>query len=435
MTLSVESARESVRSLQQSESYRGLVTICGGGNGAHVAAGFLASKGIRVNVLTRQPERWNDTIEVITKGSSWEYKGTISGKLHLVSKSAKYVIPDADLIILAAPANAHPDILREISEYIKDGAVLGALFAQGGFDWAVKKILDSKMRQLDMIIGLQNIPWICKTQKYGHTARIIGPKKKLFVASFPAEKKIEASRLLESLFDIPCDHVSNFLTLTLTPSNQIIHPARYYAIFKDWDGMKTYTRAELENRSGMTLYADFDEYSAEQLAMLDNELQQIKLAILRKFPALDLSDVLPIGERVIKHYGVDVTDKSSLQKIFATNLGYAGCATPLVEVTQDRFIPAVHSRLFWEDIPFGLCILKCIAELSGNFPTPRLDFMIRWHQQYMKVEFLNADGQLNAQEMWRTGTPYKYGIHDLHDLVATSLPQEMREYRHPRSRI
>lgn len=61
--------------------------------------------------------------------------------------------------------------------------------------------------------------------------------------------------------------------------------------------------------------------------------------------------------------------------------------------------------------------------------------MIRWHQQYMNVEFLNADGQLNAQEMWRTGTPYKYGIHDLRDLVSTSLPQEMRQYRHPRSRI
>lgn len=151
MTLSIESARACVESLQQSKPYQGIVTICGGGNGAHVAAGYIASKGIRVNVLTRQPDRWNDTIEVITKGSSWESKGAINGKLHLVSKSARYVIPDADLIILAAPANAHPDILQDISEYIKDGAVLGALFAQGGFDWAVKKILNTKMLQLDMV--------------------------------------------------------------------------------------------------------------------------------------------------------------------------------------------------------------------------------------------------------------------------------------------
>lgn len=58
---------------------------------------------------------------------------------------------------------------------------------------------------------------------------------------------------MQSLFDIPCDTVANFLNLTLTPSNQIIHPARYYAIFRDWDGKRTYTIDELEKRRGMTL--------------------------------------------------------------------------------------------------------------------------------------------------------------------------------------
>lgn len=40
-------------------------------------------------------------------------------------------------------------------------------------------------------------------------------------------------------------------------------------------------------------------------------------------------------------------------------------------------------RLFWEDIPYGLCILKNLVEMLGNFPTPGIDFMIRWHQQFM----------------------------------------------------
>jgi opine dehydrogenase len=181
--------------------------------------------------------------------------------------------------------------------------------------------------------------------------------------------------------------------------------------------------------------ADFDEFSAEQLAILDNELQQIKHALLQRFPALDLSDVLPMGDRVIKHYGEDVSDRSSLRQIFRSNLGYAGCATPLDEVSPGAFRPALQSRLFWEDVPYGLCILKNMAEMLGNFPTPRIDFMIRWHQQYMGVEFLTPEGQLNARELWRTGAPNKYGIHGLDDLVATSLPIEMRGYRHPRSRM
>ena len=169
--------------------------------------------------------------------------------------------------------------------------------------------------------------------------------------------------------------------------------------------------------------------------MLDNELQQVKHALLQRFPALDLSDVLPIGDRIVQHYGNDVADRSSLLQIFRTNLGYAGCATPLTEVAKGAYHPAVNSRLFWEDIPYGLCILKNLAEMLGNLPTPRIDFMIRWHQRHMGVEFLTPDGQLNARELWRTGAPNKYGIHSLDDLVATSLPKEMRNYRHPRSRM
>ena len=131
----------------------------------------------------------------------------------------------------------------------------------------------------------------------------------------------------------------------------------------------------------------------------------------------------------------DVSDKSSLKAIFKTNLGYAGCATPLKEVGENLYQPAVESRLFWEDIPYGLCILKNIAELCGNFPTPTIDFMIKWHQQFMGIEFLTNDSQLNPKEMWRTGAPNKYGIHTVEELVETSLPKEMRQYRHPRSRI
>lgn len=434
MTLSVATARnELAKRIVEKKDY--VVTICGGGNGAHVAAGYLSSKGITVNVLTRKPEKWGEEIIVSTANSSWESKGTLKGRLHCVSSNPKTVIPQANVILIAAPANAHPDILQRIEPFIQPGQMLGALFAQGGFDWAVKKCFKDKLDSLNLLFGLQNIPWICKATKYGHEAKIIGPKQQLYVACYPVEKKKQAAILMEALFDIPCETVANFLNLTLTPSNQIIHPGRYYGIFHDWDGKRTYTRAELEKRKGLTLYADMDEFSAEQMAMLDNELQQIKFALLQRFPALDLSDVLPLKDRVIKHYGKDVSDESSLKSVFATNLGYAGCATPLLEVSPGQFHPVVNSRLFWEDIPYGLCILKNMAELLGNFPTPRIDFMIRWHQQFMDVKFLCDDNQLNPQEIWRTGAPDKYGIHNIAELVETSMTPELYGYRHPRSRI
>ncbi|RQM12639.1 hypothetical protein B5M09_003273 [Aphanomyces astaci] len=452
MTLSVATARAQLKKNVKTSSTTPVVCICGGGNGAHVTAGYLASKGIRVHVLTRKPELWAEEIRITTKGSSWEDKGDIVGRLTMVTSSAKNAIPTADIIFVAAPANAHPAILEKIAPFLKPGSILGALFAQGGFDWAAKRALGSvALDSLHLLFGLQNIPWICKATSYGKEAKIIGPKKCLYVAAYPVERKDVAARVMEDLFDIPCATVANFLNLTLTPSNQIIHPARYFAIFRDWDGKKTYSHAELAARRGLTLCtnplilchvtlsydvivdADFDEFSAEQLSMLDNELQQVKLALLQRFPALDLSDVLPMDARVIKQYGDDVSDRSSLKAIFASNLGYAGCNTPLKEISPGQFHPAVDSRCVY--IPYGLCILKNMAEMLGNFPTPRIDFMIRWHQQFMQVQFLNGDNQLNPRELWRTGAPNKYGIHDIADLVETSLPREMHGYRHPRSRM
>lgn len=158
MTLSVATARAQLEKQLSSPSSAsatiGTVTICGGGNGAHVAAAYLASKGVRVQVLTRQPHKWGDRIEVTTQGSSWESKGTIVGALQLVSKHAKHVIPQSDVIIVAAPANAHPDILASVAPYLKKGVALGALFAQGGFDWAAKKALGDKLADVEIVRSL-----------------------------------------------------------------------------------------------------------------------------------------------------------------------------------------------------------------------------------------------------------------------------------------
>jgi len=74
------------------------ITVIGGGNSAHVAAGYLASKpSYTVNVLTRSPEKWGDTIKVTTKTSSWRQKGTFEGRLNKVSGEAGEVIPGSEV--------------------------------------------------------------------------------------------------------------------------------------------------------------------------------------------------------------------------------------------------------------------------------------------------------------------------------------------------
>ncbi|CAM9320232.1 unnamed protein product, partial [Chrysoparadoxa australica] len=335
----------------------------------------------------------------------------------------------------AAPANAHPSLLAAIAPHVEDGVTVGTLFGQGGFDWAATHAFGKNFKKVKVLFGLLNIPWICKTTKYGHSSRIIGPKKQLYAATYPVELVHQVADKITALFDIECLTLPNFLNLTLTPSNQIIHPARYFGIFRDWDGQRTYTRQELKARNGDTLYDNFDAISSETLATLDNELQQVRAALVKRVPQLDLSYVLPITERIVLQYGEQVKDKSSLQTIFCSNLGYRGCATPVDEISTGQVQPAVNSRLFWEDIPYGLCILKGMAEILGNFPTPAINSMIRWHQQYMGIEFLSHDDQLNPLAIPITGSPYKYGIHTIQDLVLTSLPQGSHDYKHPTANL
>jgi opine dehydrogenase len=229
-----------------------------------------------VNVFTRQPDKWSHTLKVDTAGSSWAARGTITGQLNVITSDPAAAVAGSDVIIIAAPANAHPPLLQAIAPYIDDGAAVGALFAQGGFDWAVSHALgEQHMARISTVFGLQNIPWICKITTYGSAARIIGPKRCLYVAAYPVEHRDSVARRVEAMFDIPCSTLPNFLNLTLTPSNQIIHPARYYGIFRDWDGKRSYSKAEMDARKGMTLYDNFDEFSAETLAAIDNELQQV----------------------------------------------------------------------------------------------------------------------------------------------------------------
>lgn len=391
------------------------VTICGGGNGAHTAAAYISSNpAFRVNVLTRRPAEWSKCLKIDTSNSSWSHRGDIFGFLNKVSDDPSEVIGDSDIVLLVAPANAHREMINKIKPYLHSNALLGTIFAQGGFDWLAHSAFHGNLSQIGGLFGLQNIPWLCRIKHYGREVQLLGPKLSLRVAAFPSEKTKEIAEIVTVLFDIPAFPLPNFMTLTLTPSNQIIHPALYYSIFHKWDGKKVMTKDEIQ----WGLYSEIDELAAFWMEKLDRELQSIKLSLVDKFPYLDLSDVLPLGERIIQQYGDGVLDTTNLRTIIATNKGYSGFITP-VQPVEGGYIPALKSRLFWEDIPFGLCILKNIAELL-SLETPSIDFMIEWHQQFMNKKYL-INGKLNPQLIHETACPAGLGINTLEELIGFSL--------------
>jgi hypothetical protein len=102
---------------------------------------------------------------------------------------------------------------------------------------------------------------------YGKDINIIGPKKHLYLASYPLENVHYASNALTHCYFIPTIPIPGFLNMTLCPSNQIIHPGRVYGFFKDWDGQSTFEASKMPK-----LYEDLDEVSAQEIQYLDDEI-------------------------------------------------------------------------------------------------------------------------------------------------------------------
>lgn len=81
-----------------------------------------------------------------------------------------------------------------------------------------------------------------------------------------------------------------------------------------------------------------------------------------------------------------------------------------------------NARFFWEDLPFGLVILKDIGNIMG-VATPNVTRAIVFHQEYMPVKYVDpVTGQFNQAELAKSGAPSAYGITTSDDLVRSSMP-------------
>ena len=117
------------------------ICICGGGSLGHVIAGYLGAKeDVNVNILTRKPEAWCNSLEILTPENS-----TIYANLNVISQNAEEVVPDADIIILCLPGYAIKDELMKIKPYVRKGAYVGTVFSSTGFFFEALKIFDKSV--------------------------------------------------------------------------------------------------------------------------------------------------------------------------------------------------------------------------------------------------------------------------------------------------
>ena len=397
------------------------ITICSGSNLAH---GSIASIGhhcpnAKINVLCRRPKEFSDTIVATTERCIWKYKGEMKANIQNVSDNPADVIPGSKIVIICSPLHVSTYILKNIRDHLDQDAIVGSIFGQGAFDLQAFHYLGTKVEDLNLtIFGLQFVPFLCKATSYGKTAEIYGPKSYLCCATYPSSRSEKIANMISLLYATPTVVIPNFLCLTLTPSNQIIHPGRVYGYFKDWDGKSGFAPKKLPK-----LYSELDDASADAIQSLDDEIQAIKAAIISKYPQIDMSPLHPIKDRISYNYKESIKDFSSLKSIFNTNDGYSKNVFPTLPHPDGKSVVLnTKGRFFYEDIPYGLCILKNFGDLFG-VPMKNIEKMILWHQKFMDYDLIDQEGNFIPEAIEKTGIPLKYGIKTAYQLVKSSLPQ------------
>jgi hypothetical protein len=386
------------------------VTICGGGNLGHALAGWLAAriKGIRVHVLLSGQERvshWETGIARQNGILVIAPEETRCGRPELVTADPAKAVRGSRVIIFALPAFLHQVTLAKVAPFVDAGALVGAIPAHGGFQWGAERAFKG-MATKPVIFGFRKSPWTCRVVTYGHSVRITGVRASMEVSAEPTTAVHQMAEELSHLFGIAVAPLPHFLHVTLSIGNQILHPGILYGLLRDWDGTP-FAEPPLA-------YQGISEVAARILLNLSDESQAIGDAVGRELPCLQLPPIRSLAEEMRTSAKAMIEDSSTLRTIIGTNRGLFGLRIPSTQV-QGGWIPDSTSRYLSEDVPFGLCVLRGIAEITG-VTTPTIDEVLNWAQMQLGASYLR-DGTMSGPDLARSGAPQAYGLRTLTQLM------------------
>lgn len=328
------------------------ITIIGFGNiGTQFAVEFT-SAGYPVTVYSQKPQSVSKNLTILYDDGTT----TKQAQLHRITSSLQEAIENADLIIISRPAFMLAQTAEEVYPYVKAGACVALIPGTGGGELALKRHIEEKGVT---VFGLQRVPAVARLTEYGNTVRVSGKREKLFAGAIPKENGEKYAKLFSRIFDMPCEMLPNYLCVTLTPSNPILHTTRLRCLFKDYTQGKAYP-------TNPYFYQSWDDESSRLLCACDEELQTICKALDK----LDLT-----GVRSLKEHYASETPEQLTQKMRSIK-SLQGLLSPMIQ-TESGWIPDFSSRYFTADFPFGLAIIAQIARLAG-VETPNIDETLAW---------------------------------------------------------
>lgn len=339
----------------------------GAGNIGTQFAAHCAEKGHKVTVFSSKPDKINKKLTVINEKDEIIHKGIIERSTGDPSEA----FANAELIFVITPATLMKVNAAKILPFVKPGMKICIVPGTGGGECAFSECL----KKGAIVFGLQRVPSVARLVEYGKTTRAVGYRSELFVAAIPSHETLRCCEVINNIFDIKVSPLPNYLNITLTPSNPILHTVRLRTLFAGYHDGVIYEKVPL-------FYEGWNDETSILLLKCDDEVQEL----CRKLDQFDLSYVKSLRN----HY--DSPTPEALTAKISSIKGFMGLTSPTVKV-KGGYIPDFNSRYFTADFSYGLTILIQAAEFIGiNVPNMKetLDWyhgLISKHDEYRFVDY------------------------------------------------
>lgn len=396
------------------------LVVCGGGSSAHTLIPFLKDSIFEVSILTSRPECWSHEIELQYQDTDGRLLETFTGRLEQASSKPEELIPDADYVVFCMPVHKYRVALHEIAPYInrEKEVFVGTVYGQGGFNWMVDEVKREYSLSNIVTFSFGLIPWICRIIEYGKIGVTYGCKAVNVACTYP---RSYFQQVKEELLENICykwfgkGHVlqsDNFLSFTLSVDNQIIHTSRCLGLYKVYG-------ASWERREDVPMfYRDYDDVSARLLAELDSDYTKIRERIKELYPQNNyeyMLDYLAL-ERLSYH-----SANTDIKESFVTSKTLVAIGTPVVQNGQGKWELDRNNRFFMDDIYYGNCIAKWMAE-KLEIDVPTIDEILKWAQVVRGEQIISENNRLlldspDLDKSLKSGIPYYYGYNTIDDIV------------------
>lgn len=346
------------------------ITIVGAGNVGTQIATHCAESGYCVTIYSSKPEKFSRELTIINENDEVIHQGIIEK----ATSNEVEAFTNADLVFVTTPATLMKSNAAKIEPFARPGMKICIVPGTGGGECAFRGCI----KKGAIVFGVQRTLSVARLVEYGKTVRAVGYRKELFVASLPHRETGECCNLIESIFHIKTSPLPNYLNITLTPSNPILHTTRLKKLYGDYREGVVYKNVPL-------FYEGWNNETSELLLACDDEVQKI----CKKLKQFDLSYVKSL--RI--HYE-SPTVEAMTQKISSIT-GFKGLTSPTVEV-EGGYIPDFNSRYFTADFSYGLAVMIQIAEFVG-VDAPHMRESLDWYYGLVgkRDEFEFSDYDIN----------------------------------------